>query len=70
MKITKTFSPRGCVQGACPSLHFTQEGNVIVQGARLPEEKPAGLRIPEHEDAVVMSQTVFADLLRQYQANP
>ena len=35
MNIIKTIAPLGCANGACPSLLLTDEGTVLVQGARL-----------------------------------
>ena len=66
MKITNVISPRGCYSGACPSLHLTDDGSVLVQGARLRAEERPGLPVPEHEDLVRIPKTVFEDLLSQY----
>ena len=66
MKTTKVISPRGCYSGACPSLHLTDDGAVLVQGARLRAGEQPSLPVPEHEDVVRIPKTVFEDLLSQY----
>lgn len=66
MNITKVISPRGCANGACPSLLVTDAGTVIIQGAKLPAERRESLRIPGHEDIVSIPREVFEDLLSQY----
>jgi hypothetical protein len=68
MHIEKVIAPRGCVNGACPTLHLTNEGQVIIQGSRLPPEVRAEVPTPPQEDVVIMPQTVFEDLLRRYLA--
>ncbi len=66
MNITKVISPRGCANGACPSLLVTDAGTVIIQGAKLPAERRESLHIPGHEDIVSIPREVFEDLLSQY----
>lgn len=66
MNITKVISPRGCANGACPSLLVTDASTVIIQGAKLPAERRESLRIPGHEDIVSIPREVFEDLLSQY----
>ena len=66
MKIIKVISPRGCANGACPSLLLTDEGGVIIQGVKLPPERREAMGIPGHEDIVRIPRDVFHDLLSQY----
>ncbi len=66
MKIIKQISPRGCANGACPSLRFTDADVVIVQGNKLAKETRKGLNIPDHEDVIGIPKAVFEDLLAQY----
>jgi hypothetical protein len=66
MKITKVISPRGCANGACPTIMLTDSGTVIVQGAKLPPKGRNSLRIPAHEDVVSIPKDVFDALLSQY----
>jgi hypothetical protein len=68
MRITKAISPRGCANGACPTLLLTDAGTVIVQGAKLPPNHRESLRVPGHEDLVSIPREVFEDLLSQYRA--
>lgn len=68
MNITKVFSPRGCANGACPSLLLTDAGTIIIQGAKLPADRREPLRVPDHEDLVSIPREVFEDLLSQYRA--
>jgi hypothetical protein len=66
MKIIKQISPRGCANGACPSLLVTDTDVVLVQGLRLAKEGKHGLVIPDHEDVVAIPKVVFGELLDQY----
>jgi hypothetical protein len=66
MKVIKIIAPHGCANGACPSLHLTDAGAVLVQGARLPANQRESLGIPDHEEIVAIPKAVFEDLLRQY----
>lgn len=70
MTLTKVISPRGCASGACPTLMLTDNGTVIVQGAKLLADQRASLTVPDHEDVVVIPQAVFEDLLSQYRPSP
>jgi hypothetical protein len=67
MNITRIISPAGCANGACPSLLFTDAGQVLVQGAKLAPDDRAGLEVPGHEDVVRIPREVFDALLQQYQ---
>lgn len=66
MHITKVISPRGCANGACPTLRLTDASTVIIQGAKLPPGRRQSLRVPGHEDIVGIPREVFDDLLSQY----
>ena len=66
MKIEKVISPRGCVNGACPTLRLTDTGMVIVQGAKMAPRLRKSLRVPRHEDLVSIPKAVFDDLLGQF----
>lgn len=70
MKITNVLSPRGCWQGACPSLHLTDTSLVLVQGAKLAPHDRQQLTVPGQEDVVAIPKTVFDDLLHQYRDRP
>lgn len=64
MKIAKVISPRGCANGACPSILLAENGLVLIQGAKVSAKK--SLKIPAHEDVVAISREVFDSLVRQY----
>jgi len=66
MNIIKTIVSPACAQGACPSFHLTDNGIVLVQGARLPDNPRDSLDIPDHEDVVAIPKDVFEGLLAQY----
>jgi hypothetical protein len=66
MNIIQTIAPLGCAQAACPSLHLTDTGAVLVQGARLAVNQRDSLAIPDHEDVVAIPREVFEALLAQY----
>ena len=66
MNIIKTIVSPACAQGACPSFHLTDNGTVLVQGARLPVNPRESLGIPDHEDVVAIPKDVFDALLAQY----
>ena len=68
MKIVKVISPRGCANGACPTLLLSDTGLVIVQGAKLAPRQRKALKVPGHEDLVSIPKEVFDGLLRQYQS--
>ncbi len=68
MKIIKQISPRGCANGACPSLRLADTHLVLVQGNKLGQAARQGLLIPEHEDAISIPKAVFEDLVDQYRA--
>ena len=76
MKITEIISPRGCANGACPSILRTDSGVVLVQGKKLAqgtreaEEARAFLTIPDHEDVVCIPQQVFEELVSRYCRQP
>lgn len=70
MHITNVISPRGCANGACPTLRLTDVGTVIIQGAKLPANRRESLNVPRHEDIVSIPREVFEDLLNQYRALP
>lgn len=76
MKITEIISPRGCANGACPSILLTDSGVVLVQGTKLAqgtseaEEARAFLAIPSHEDVVCIPQRVFEELVSRYCRQP
>ena len=66
MNIIKTIVAPACAQGACPSFHLTDNGTVLVQGAKLPANPREGLDIPSYEDVVAIPKEVFDALLAQY----
>lgn len=66
MNITRIISPAGCNNGACPSIHITDCGQVLIQGARLAMQDRSGMDVPGHEDVVGIPRNVFEDLLKQY----
>ncbi|HOW64846.1 MAG TPA: hypothetical protein P5186_18260 [Candidatus Paceibacterota bacterium] len=66
MKIEKVISPRGCLNGACPTLRLTNTGLVILQGSKLASRLRTSLKVPRHEDLVGIPKAVFDDLLSQY----
>ena len=66
MNIIKTIVSPACPQGACPSFQLTDNGTVLVQGARLPVNPRESLDIPDHEDVVAIPKEVFDALLAQY----
>ncbi len=66
MNIIKTIVSPACAQGACPSLHFTDNGTVLIQGAKLPAKPRECLDIPDHEDVVALPKDMFDALLAQY----
>jgi hypothetical protein len=68
MQIVKVISPRGCANGACPTLLLSDTGLVIVQGAKLAPRQRKALKVPGHEDLVSIPKEVFDGLLRQYQS--
>ena len=68
MKIVKVISPRGCANGACPTLLLSDTGLVIVQGAKLAPRQRKSLKVPGHEDLVSIPKEVFDGLLSQYQS--
>ena len=70
MNVTKVISPRGCANGACPSLLLTDAGTIIIQGAKLQADQRKFLRVPAHEDLVGISRAVFEDILSQYRDLP
>ena len=67
MEIEKVISPRGCLNGACPTLRLTNTGLVLVQGSKLASRLRKSLGVPGHEDLVGIPKAVFDDLLGQYQ---
>jgi hypothetical protein len=66
MTIVKTIAPAGCAHGACPALHLTDTGTVLIQGARLPVNPRTLLEVPDHEDVVAIPREVFEALLARY----
>ncbi len=76
MKITEIISPRGCANGACPSIVLTDSDVVLIQGAKLAAgpradaEARALLTIPDHEDVVSIPKTVFEELVSRYCRQP
>ncbi len=66
MNIIKTIVSPACAQGACPSFHLTDNGTVLIQGAKLPVKPRECLDIPDYEDVVVIPKEVFDALLARY----
>jgi len=66
MNIIKTLAPPACANGACPAFHLTDDGVVLVQGAKLPANPRDSLDLPDHEEVVGIPQAVFDALLAQY----
>jgi len=66
MSIVKTISVSACDKGACPALHVTDTGTVLVQGARVTAKPRESLDIPNHEDVVAIPKDVFDALLAEY----
>ena len=70
MKIIRHISPRGCANGACPSLLLTEDRMVLIQGAKILPGQRESFRVPGHEDIVRIPREVFEDLLSQYHDLP
>ena len=66
MKITNIILPPNCDQGACPSLVLTDDGVILIQGAKLPSADRGLLKVPDHEDVVSIPKEVFDALVAQY----
>ena len=69
MKILKQISPRGCLNGACPTILLTDANVVLIQGAIVPQADKDDHPIPAHEDVVSIPQAVFDELLSRYRPN-
>jgi hypothetical protein len=64
MKITKIIRQRACLNGSCPGLIITNDGNVLIQGRKV--DVPRSIDVPDHESLVAIPQDTFAELVRQY----
>jgi hypothetical protein len=64
MKITKIIRQRACLNGSCPGLIITNDGNVLIQGRKV--DVSGAIEIPADESVVVIPSEVFAELVRQY----
>ena len=66
MKITKVIRQRACLNGSCPGLIITNDGNVLIQGLKV--DVGGALEIPDHETVVAIPKEVFAELVSLYNA--
>lgn len=64
--ITKSIGlDDNCSGGSCPSLHVTNDGKIVVQGALASKEIKGHLTIPSHEDVVVFDRASFEALAKK-----
>ena len=64
MKITKIIRQRACLNGSCPGLIITNDGNVLIQGRKV--DACGTLEIPADETVVSIPNEVFEELVREY----
>jgi hypothetical protein len=71
MKITRIIGENGqqaalCNGNACPAFIETDDGHVLVQGARLNESERNQLTAPAHEDFVKIPVATLQRIVAQF----
>ena len=67
MALTRIAVDAGCQNGACPSVHTTDDpAVVVVQGIKLDDatRTELGAALPSHEDAVTLPAEVILQAAR------
>jgi hypothetical protein len=57
-----------CSGGTCPAVYLTDDEKVVVQGGIVESANKSALKVPGHEDVVILDRAVFEKIARQFLA--